>query len=160
MSQEFSPQEGLLELSLLNAESSTADFDEVVVDGITRGIPPELLTRLKELWEKTKVVAGEIIAVGKIIVRQIFDFLKENPKLSLGLAFGAAVAALISGIPLLGPLVAPLATTLAMLYGAGAGAAMDAGDTSGSLYSAAIALATKCFELLKNIFNAIVQYWV
>ena len=36
-------------------------------------------------------MAGEIIAIGRIVVQQIFDFLKANPKLTIGLAIGAAI---------------------------------------------------------------------
>lgn len=42
-----SPEEGLFELSLLNAEKQDADFEDVVIEGMRRGIPPEILTRLK-----------------------------------------------------------------------------------------------------------------
>lgn len=156
---QLSPEQGLYELTLLNAESASARFDDVVVEGIRRGIPPELLTRLQGLWETTKTIAGEIVAVGKIIVEQIFQFLKENPKLTLGIALGAAVSALIASVPFFGPLLAPLSTTVATLYGAGAGASMEVGDSSVSPFNAATALANKAFELIKRIFNAIVQYW-
>ena len=156
---QYSPEHGLFDLTLLNAESSAANFDDVVIEGIQRGIPPELLTRLKELWEKTKLIAGEIVAVGKIIVQQIFNFLKDNPKLTLGIALGAAVSALIAGIPFIGAILEPISTIISTLYGAGVGAAMQAGDYSGSPYTAAIELANKFFELIKKIFNAIAQYW-
>ncbi len=41
------------EISLANAETSGRTFDDVVVEGIASGIPPEVLTRMKELWGKT-----------------------------------------------------------------------------------------------------------
>lgn len=153
------PNQGMLELSLMNAEASSVQFDDVVVEALNRGIPPELVTRLKELWEKTKVVAGEIVAIGKIIVRQIIEFLRQNPKLTIGMALGAAVAALIGGIPFIGTLLQPLATLIATVYGAGVGAAMGKGDNSGSPLSAAIALAEKFFELLRNILNSVAEYF-
>ena len=155
----LSPEQGLFELTLMNSETSDYSFDTMVVEAIHRGLPPEVITRLKELWEKTKVVAGEVIAVGKIIVQQILEFIKSNPKLSIGMAVGAAVAVLISGIPILGPLLAPIAAVVSMVYFAGVGALIDKGDYSGSLSAAVIELATKFFELLKSIFNAVMQYW-
>lgn len=156
---EYSPEQGLFDLTLLNAENSTSNFDDVVVEGIQRGIPPELLTRLREIWEKTKLIAGELISIGKIIVQQIFTFLKENPKLTLGLALGAVVATFIAGIPVFGPILEPISTIIATLYGAGVGAAMQKGDYSGSPFAAAIELAHKFCELIKKIFNAVVGYW-
>ena len=152
-------EQATFELTLLNAELAKTRFDDVVVSGIKLGIPPELLTRLKELWEQTKVVAGEVIAIGKIIVRKVIDFLLANPKLTIGLAIGAAISVLISGIPFIGPILAPISLLLATLYGAGIGAAMQKGDYSGSPFTAAIELAHKFFELIAIIFNAVAQYW-
>lgn len=157
--QALKPEQGMFELTLLNAEISTTSFDDTVVDALDRGIPPELVTRLKELWEQTKLIAGEIVAIGKIIVRQIIDFLKANPKLTIGLALGAAVGALVGGVPLIGPLLQPLSTMIATLYGAGVGAALQNGDSSGSPFTAAIELAKKFFELLMNILNAVAGYF-
>lgn len=59
---------------MLNAERLQAEFDDVVIDGVKRGIPSEILTRLKEIWEATQEIAGEVIAIGKIIVMSIIDF--------------------------------------------------------------------------------------
>ena len=132
-------------------------FGESRSEGLRKGIPPEVLTRLKDLWEKTKVIAGEVVSIGKIIVQKIFEFLKDNPKLTIGLAFGAAVSVLIAGVPFIGPILAPLAITISMIYFGGVGAAMEKGDISGSPLSAAIALANSFFELLMAIFNAIVD---
>lgn len=150
----------MFELSLLNAEASEAKFDDVVVDAIDRGIPPELITRLRDLWDKAQVIAGEVVAIGRIIVSHIIDFLKRNPKLSLGLAVGAALAVLIGGIPFIGPLLQPLSTWVATLYGAGVGAAMQQGDYSGSPFTAAIELASKFFDLLTVIFRSVASYWL
>jgi hypothetical protein len=152
-------EDGMFELSLLNAEASETKFDDVVIDAIERGIPPELITRLRELWDTAKVIAGEVVAIGRIIVNHIFDFLKRNPKLSLGLALGAALSVLVGGIPLIGQLLQPLATWVATLYGAGVGAAMQQGDYSGSPFTAAVELASKFFELLVVIFKSVVGYW-
>lgn len=156
---QYTPEQALFELSLLNAEEVDASFDDVVVEGIHKGIPPELLTRLRELWEQTKEIAGEIVAVGKIIVRAIINFLKEHPHLTIGMAMGAAVASLTLMIPIVGPLLAPLSTLLGALYGAGIGAAAETGTMTSDPFVAAIALATAFFELLKEVFNAIVDYW-
>lgn len=155
----LSTEEGLFELTLMNAESQSADFEEVVLDGIRRGIPPEILTRLKSLWESTKEVAGEIIAIGKIIVIAIMNFLKANAKMTVGMALGAAVSSLVIAIPFLGPLIQPLATTITAAYGAGLGALMQEGAHTHSPLHAAIALADRFFELLIQIVVAVSDYW-
>ncbi len=158
-SAQLNPSQALFELTLLNAEAATAEFDDVVVAGIRRGIPPELLTRLKALWVQTKFIAGELVAYEKVIVQKVVEFLLANPKLAIGLAIGAAVSAIVASIPFLGPFLAPVSTWVATLYGAGVGAAMGQGDFSGSPMSAAIELASKFFELIGEIFNSIAQYW-
>jgi hypothetical protein len=158
--QALTKEQGLFELTLLNAEMSREQFDDFIVVGLNRGIPAEIITRLQGLWDVTKEVAGEVVAVGKIIVQKIIEFLKANPKLSVGLALGAAVGALIAGIPFLGPLLAPLATGLSMLYGAAVGAAKDAGADSSDTYEAVLSLAKKFFELLQNIMVSIKDYFV
>jgi len=156
---QYTPKQALFELSLLNAEEADASFDDVVVDGISKGIPAELLTRLRELWEKTKKVGGEVIAVGKIIVRAIFNFLKANPDLTIGMAIGAAFASLIALIPFIGPILAPSSVILGGLYGAGVGATAETGGITSEPLAAAIALAKKFFELLGQVFNAVADYW-
>jgi hypothetical protein len=153
------PKVALLELTMLNADSSEFEFDDVVIDSVRRGIPVELLTRLSEIWAQSKMIGGEIIAVGKIIVKKIIDFLLANPNIAIGLAIGAAFTSLIVSIPFIGPMLAPMAATLSMLYGAGVGAAMQNGDLSGSPISASIELARKFFELLISIFNGVSAYW-
>lgn len=155
----ITPEQGLFELSLMNAETSGSSFEDVVLDGINRGIPPEILTRLKELWDITKVVAGEIVAVGKIIVKSIIDFIKINPELTIGAALGASVSVLIAGIPFIGPILAPLSLIIATVYGAAVGATASYGNLSSDPVKGAFSLANKFFELLKMIFNAIVTYW-
>ncbi|NOU15575.1 MAG: hypothetical protein HOO92_16705 [Methylococcaceae bacterium] len=153
------PKDALIELTLLNAEHSDESFDDLLIDSLKRNIPPEIATRLLELWSQTKVVAGEVVAVGKIIVRKIIDFLLNNPKMTIGIAIGAALSVLVAGIPFIGPLLAPLVAALSILYGAGVGSMIENGDFSGSIDTAIIEVAKKFFELLVNIINGVKEYW-
>jgi hypothetical protein len=153
------PETALLELSVMNATYDRQDFTDTVVDAIKRGIPTELVTRLEELWEKTKVVAGEVINVGKIIVAKIMEFLKNNPGMALGIALGAVLGAMVSLIPFLGPLIAPLAAAVAAIYGSLVGTSIDDGDGSASLMASAISLANKFLKLFADIINSVASYW-
>jgi hypothetical protein len=157
--QVLSKEQGVFELTLLNAELSRDQFDDFVVMGVSRGIPVEIMTRLQGLWNLTKEIAGEVVAIGKIVVRKIFEFLKANPNLSIGIALGAAVGALISGIPFIGPLLAPLSAGLSMLYGAAVGSTLDQGVQSNDPFVAATLLARKFFELIQSIFLSIKEYF-
>ena len=152
-------EQAMLELSMLNAERAQYEFDEIVVEGLKRGIPAEILTRLQQIWDATQEIAGEVVAIGKIIVIEIMNFLKANLTIAAGIAIGAAVSSLLLMIPFIGPLLLPLTTLLATLYGAGVGAAMQKGDYSASPLTAAIALADKFFEVFILIMKAVSQYW-
>lgn len=142
-------EQAMLEFTLLNAETSGQSFDDVVLDGLQKGIPPEMLTRMKSLWEQTKKIGNEVIEVGKIIVMKIIEFLKANPKLAVSLAIGAAVYLLAHAIPFLGPLLAPLSASIAALYTFGKLSILD--DV--------VKLATEFFALLVGIFNAVANRW-
>lgn len=151
-------EQAMLELSMLNAERANIEFDEIVVEGLKRGIPAEILTRLQQIWDATQEIAGEVVAIGKIIVIEIMNFLKANLTIAAGIAIGAAVSSLLLMIPFIGPLLLPLTTLLATLYG-GVGAAMQKGDYSASPLTAAIALADKFFEVFILIMKAVSKYW-
>lgn len=154
--------DALFELSLVNAETESNSFDDFYIWGTGHGIPPEVLTRLKAIWDFTKRVAGEVVSVGKILVTTIANFLKANPGLAVGIALGAAVGVLAASIPFIGPILAPLSALLGTLYGAGIGSAVDLGERMGDATDpivAAISLARKAFELLIEMFLAIKAYW-
>lgn len=142
-------EQAMLEFTLLNAETSGQSFDDVVLEGFQRDIPPEVLTRMKSLWEQTKKIGNEVIDVGKIIVMKIIEFLKAHPKLLVSLAIGAAVYLLVHAIPLIGPLLAPLLAVGSTLFAFGTLSSLD--DV--------IQLAKDFFALLVSIFNAVENRW-
>jgi len=155
----MAPEHALLELTVLNAQVGRLTFEEVAADLLARGLPAEIVTRLASIWEKTEVIAGELFAIGRIIVTQVVAFVEANPMIAAGVAVGAAIAALIASIPILGPLLAPLATPLAVAGGGAIGANMQRGHDRGSVVHGAIDLASKFFTLLIQIFRAIAEYW-
>jgi hypothetical protein len=142
-------EQAMLEFTLLNAETSGQSFDDVMLDGMQRGIPPEMLTRMKSLWEQTKKIGNEVIEVGKIIVMKIIEFLKANPKLAASLAIGAAVYLLAHAIPLIGPWLAPLLAVGATLYAFGTLTSLDE----------VIKMAKDFFVMLVSIFNTVANRW-
>ncbi len=150
-------QEALLELSMINAESMDYDFTDVKVKFLNEGIPAEIVTRFEDLWEKTKVIAGEVVAIGKIIVMKIYDFILANKYIATGVAIGAVLSAIAASIPILGLLVGPVISTCAMLYGAFEGAKLDA-DTENPV-KAIFNTAQSFIVLFKDIFLALKEYW-
>lgn len=150
----------MMELSILSAEASQQEFDDVAVELLGRGIPAEIVTRLKQVWEVTKRLAGEVIALGKILVGKILEFVRAHPGLAIGLAIGAAAAAMVASIPILGSILAPITSVAMTAYGAGVGATIDNNAASIDPFSAAVGLAKAFFEFLATIFNGIVVYWM
>lgn len=153
-------EQGVFELTLLNAEVSRQQLDDVIVLGLNKGIAPEIMTRLEGLWSVTKTIAGEIVAVGKIVVLKIFEFFKANPNLTIGIALGAAVGALVAGIPVLGAILAPLSTAISIVYGAAVGSVLDAGAVPSDPFVSIAQLAKKFFELIQEIFLSVQDYLV
>ncbi len=150
-------QEALLELSMVNAENIDYDFTDTKVKFINIGIPIELITRFEEVWKYTKVIAGEVVTVGKIIIMQVYDFIIANKNIATGVALGAIFSAFISSIPFLGALIGPLISLCAILYGAFEGAKLDAGTDNPM--EAIFKTAQSFIFLLKNIFCALKMYW-
>ena len=142
-------EQAMLELTLLNAESSEPSFDDVVVDGLARGIAPEILIRMRELWAVTKEIGSEVIQAGKIMVAKIIEFLRANPKLTGAFAIGGAVFFLSNAIPFIGPLLAPLLATATALFSFVTTASMDE----------AVETAANFFALLVAVFNAVGEHW-
>lgn len=149
----------LLELSVINAETAGLKFEDVVVEGLQEGVLPEVLTRLRWLWNETRTVAGEVIHIGRIIVQRIFAFLKAHRHLPIAMALGAAVAYLAAhSIPLVGAMLAPTAALFGGLYVAGVSQVRHDGGNSLSPVDAAIALAAQFFKLLLEIVDGAAQY--
>lgn len=122
---------------------------------LKKGLPIEIVTRLDDLWEDTKIIAGRVIQVGKLIFCRILEFIATYPHAAIGALVGAAIGALMNGVPLLGPLLAPLSSSLGAIIGAVGGAQLDTGR--GDLQSI-IMVAKDFFTMLIDIFNAIFNY--
>jgi hypothetical protein len=113
----------LMELERAEAAATGVTFEQVLIDGLRAGIPPEILTRMEALWRTTRKIGGRLVRIGRIAVLRIVEFVRANPHLAVGAALTAIVAFLVTSvIPWIGPMLAPFATALAALYGAGAAA--------------------------------------
>jgi hypothetical protein len=155
----ISLNEAKLEMTLLNSNVSDLDRIDVFTRLTNADLPSEIIFRLEELWEQTKVVGGRIINIGKIIINELLNFIEANPHLAIGVALGAAIGALVSLIPYLGPMLAPLTMLLGAAFGGVVGSRLDRDkrpvhwveDISQEL----IMLARKFFELFAAIFTAL-----
>jgi len=144
---------------MLNSAAIELDKLDTIAELTNMGLPQEVITRIEELWEKTKIVGGHVIQIGKVLLFEIMKFVRENPNLAIGVAIGAAIGALTSMIPFIGPLIAPLATAISILVGGIAGYRNDQGKTPQNnaigITQEIISIAKKFFELFCNICNAL-----
>jgi hypothetical protein len=154
---QMNSETALFELTVMDAESSSYEFEDFYIWGEQKGIPVEVLTRLRSLWDSTQSVGGGLVSIGKVIISTIRDFLLANPKLSAGLVIGLSVAYLISAIPILGPVLGGIAA----LYSTGVGASLDEGMALNDVSSleAIKALLSKAFSLLVEVINAVGDQW-
>ena len=116
MQANLSAPQANLKLALWNAQSQATSSTDLYVKLQSFGLPEEVTSRLHELIEVTKKVAGKAFAIGKIVVIKIIEFIKAHPFLVTGASIAAAISIVIGGlvasVPILGQMLAPVVTTL------------------------------------------------
>ena len=161
MNAELTHAEARIELALLDGKTLSMDRTDAFVRFTNAGIPPEIIFRLEELWEATRIIGKKVIHIGRIVVLEIVRFIEENPNLAIGVALGAAVGSLTSLVPFVGYLLAPISVAVGAFIGGMAGARLDRGQKPGDgvigLTQEVIILANKFFSLLASIFNVLKQ---
>jgi hypothetical protein len=78
-----------------------------------------------DLANRTIVVAGQIIEVGRKIVSFAIELAKTIPNTLFGVALALVMTALISGIPIFGALLAGLLKSILLIFGIAQGALAD-----------------------------------
>jgi len=151
--------EAKIELMMLNADTNNLDWTDMLTLLHSRGAPLELVTRMEELWDVTKVVAGKVVNIGRVILLQIWEFVKANPTMILGAVIGAAIGSLVNMIPFIGQFLAPIAMAIGTTIGALVGHRLDkvaAGEfVSGSIFEDLITAAKRFFQFIVDIFLAL-----
>jgi hypothetical protein len=161
MNAELTPAKARIELALLDGKALSMDRTDIFVRFTNVGIPPEIVFRLEELWDASKIIGKKVVHIGRIVILEIVRFIEENPNLAIGVALGAAVGSLTSLVPYIGYLLAPISVAVGAFIGGMAGARLDRGQEPGSevigLAQDVIIFANKFFSLLASIFIALKQ---
>jgi hypothetical protein len=113
----MSPAKAKLQLALLNSSAANLEKRDFIVRFTNAGLPQEIVVRLDEWWDTTKIVAGEIINIGRIVIQKIWEFVAANPNMLIGAAVGAAIGALVGLVPFIGPMLAPAGMTIGAVLG-------------------------------------------
>jgi hypothetical protein len=118
-----------MDLVILNAKAEKIDEVDFITDLVNMGLAQEIITRLQVLFKQVKYLAGQTINIGKIILMQLWEFLKENQNMVAGFAVGIGLTALssmlVATVPLIGgflsafitPIVAMIAIPIGTLKG-------------------------------------------
>ncbi|MEQ9368468.1 MAG: hypothetical protein RIG63_05470 [Coleofasciculus chthonoplastes F3-SA18-01] len=149
-------------MALWQVDADSMSSSDLYVWLIDSNLPKQVIMRLHELATYTKKADQNVIAVGKIILIKIIEFIKAHPNLAIGAALGAAVGLLVNSIPFLGSILAPLATTLGITIGAIAGHRLDKGkEVNQGIFAIAqdiIKIAREFFQLLIDVFNPVFRH--
>ena len=148
-----------LKMALWQVDADSMSSSDLYVWLNDCGLPHEVTIRLHELASYTKKSGNKVLAVGKIVLIKIIEFVKAHPNLATGIALGAAVGLLASSVPIIGPVLAPLAAVLGITVGAIAGHRLDQGyrqvDGIVGVTQDIIQIAQVFFQLLIDVFNAV-----
>jgi ElaB/YqjD/DUF883 family membrane-anchored ribosome-binding protein len=159
--------QGKMELLVLQAKAEQINEADFIADLVNKGLGADVIARLQILSEKVAYIGDQIIKVGKIILMKLWEFIKENPFMSIGIAIGVALTALTSlivgWIPFLGPILTGITALVIIPTTISMGMSLDKliekikheerlGDTPlEQLYEGAI----KLFSLLGDIFKSV-----
>ncbi len=155
-----------IKLMALQADTKDITWVDAVVNFTNNGVPPEIITRLKELWETTKSIGEQVYEVGKIIVMKLIQFILDNRNMAIGLVLGIGVGSLINMIPWIGTILAPLAMAIGGFFGAIAGHRLDKiakGDMNdlkdSDIFTDFITMAKEAWKLIVDIFSALKDHF-
>ena len=149
-----------LKIALWQVEAESMTSSDLYVWLNELGLPPEVSIRLRELVTYTKKTGSKVIAIGKIVLIKVIEFVKLHPFLvigaGVGAVIGAAIATLITSIPFLGQLLAPLAMALGITItavGAVIGHRLD--KQFQGVGEDIVEIAQEFFKLLADVFNSV-----
>jgi len=153
---------------LLNEEIAALkqSKDAVFEFFMIKNLPKQVIHYITKLWDYTHTIGESVIAIGKIILLKIIDFIKENPNMAFGTALGAIAGAMassfISWIPFIGQALSVITIGAGMLIGAIAGDRMDRAENGEyvdeslmSVFGDTISVAKKFIQLFIDIIKTI-----
>ena len=157
--------EAVAKFNLMGLQSSSNSFSKIdMISFFTNaGISQEVILRVQTLWEETKKMAGQVYAIGKIIIIKLIDFIKDNPAMAIGVAMGVGLGFVASSVPFIGFLIAPLVTAISVTIGAFRGHRIDrlikGEDVHNSIIDDAFSIAKTFWAFFSDIFETLKQYF-
>lgn len=124
-------------------ESMKAEFDRKMVT----------------LFQQTKIIAGKLINIGRIVFAKIYQFIQDNPNMTLGTIIGAVFGFFLAVVPLIGSILSLISPFLGAAIGGYIDYVNKGGRELDSTLQQVLAGAThttkEFFKLLVEIFKAL-----
>jgi hypothetical protein len=144
-----------LELELLGIEAEEVETGALYARLRGLELPREVAIRLESLSEVSRMIGDKILAVGKIIVLKLLEFVEQHPNMAVGMALGAAVSVLVSSIPWVGQLLTPVSLALGVAIGGIAGHRLDKGKDI--VNDSVVVIAQDALEIARHFFAFLIQ---
>lgn len=151
-----------LKLTLWNNQAQATRSDELYARLLLLGLPENIVSMLHDLILKVERVGQKVIAIGKIILMKLLEFLEKHIGLVAGIGIGvllsSALVALMGSVPIFGALLQPIAKALGIVITAtGAVLGQKVDTILPDLGKTLLDIARDFFQLLVDIFRTIFQ---
>ncbi|MGB3517613.1 MAG: hypothetical protein WBA43_14250 [Elainellaceae cyanobacterium] len=151
-----------LKLTLWDNQAQSMRSDELYARLLRLGLPENIVSMLHDLILKVERVGRKVIAIGKIILMKLLEFLEKNLGLVAGIGIGAllssALVTLMGSVPIVGALLLPIAKAMGIVITAtGAVLGKKVDTIVPDLGKTLLDIAKDFFQLLVDIFKAMVQ---
>jgi len=87
-----------MELASMQTEALRLDRTDIFTFLINKGLSKEIVTRLLQLWDLGMDIGKKGIAIGKIILKVIIDFVAQHPTMAVGMTIGALLSMFTSSL--------------------------------------------------------------
>lgn len=126
---QLSASQARLKLTILSKQAEAKNSYEVYSEMKGLGLPDDIIAILRKILAVTSKVAGKVIAIGKIIVIHLLDYVAKHPLQAAGITVGLGVTFTLgvglhglfamvpglAGVPILGGLLSKLALLIASI---------------------------------------------
>ena len=151
-----------LKLTLWDNQAQSMRSDELYARLLRLGLPENIVSMLHDLILKVERVGRKVIAIGKIILMKLLEFLEKNLGLVAGIGIGAllssALVTLMGSVPIFGALLLPIAKAMGIVITAtGAVFGKKVDTIVPDLGKTLLDIAKGFFQLLVDIFKSMVQ---
>ena len=95
--------------------------DELDLTGGPSWLDGEAAAQLRALLHRvtdlTREIGGRMVAVGKRVIKMVFEMIQRFPRTAKALMVMAVLMFLVAHVPLIGPLLQPIVTAVCMVVG-------------------------------------------